>query len=111
LIGCGAAATLNIQSIANRWAGMTTVIDYALEFVTLVLVIYVLMSWFIGYRVIGYDNSWVRAAYVRLAKLLDPVLRPIRRILPDTGDIDLSPVPLIVLILTVRYAIQLYPMA
>jgi YggT family protein len=92
-------------------ATIAAMIDYALEAATIVLVIHILLSWLIGYRMIGHNNSWVKAIHVRLAKVVAPVLWPIRLLLPNTGAIDLSPVFLIVLILTARYAIQLYPLA
>jgi YggT family protein len=92
-------------------AAIAAIIDYALQAATIVLVIHVLLSWLIGYRMIGHDNPWVKAIHVRLAKIVAPVLWPIRLLLPKTGDIDLSPVFLIVLILAARWAIQLYPMA
>ena len=86
------------------------VIDGALQFVTIVVLIHILLSWLVGYRVISPNRPWVNALHGGLAKALAPVLQPIRRISPNTGEVDLSPVVLIVFVLAVRYAIKLYPL-
>lgn len=62
--------------------------------VTVVIVQFVL-SLLIAFNVVSLSNQFVAALYTALNGILDPMLRPIRRILPDTGMIDFSPIVLI----------------
>ena len=62
--------------------------------ITVVIVQFVL-SLLIAFNVVSMSNQFVSAIYQSLNMILDPVLRPIRRIMPDTGMIDFSPIVLI----------------
>jgi YggT family protein len=53
------------------------------------------MSWLIAFNVINPYNNFVRSLWQALNALTEPLLRPIRRMLPDLGGIDISPVVLI----------------
>jgi len=63
-----------------------------------VLIIQVIMSWLIAFNVINTRNRFVFMVADAAYKITEPVLRPIRRILPNFGGIDLSPVVLILLL-------------
>jgi YggT family protein len=63
-------------------------------FVTIIVVQFIL-SLLIIFNVVSPHNQIVSALLTALNALLDPVLKPIRRILPDTGMIDFSPIILI----------------
>ena len=52
----------------------------------------VVISWLTSFNIINNSNPYVRQAYRVLFKLTEPVLGPIRRILPDLGGLDFSPV-------------------
>jgi len=62
--------------------------------VTVVIVQFIL-SLLIMFNVISQSNQFVSGLYNALNALLDPLLRPIRKIMPDTGMIDFSPIVLI----------------
>jgi YggT family protein len=62
--------------------------------VTIIIVSFVL-NLLIIFNVVSAQNQFVSALLTALNALLDPVLRPIQRILPDTGMIDFSPIILI----------------
>ena len=55
------------------------------------------MSWLIAFNVINTHNDLVRNVWNALGTMTEPLYRPIRRILPDFGALDLS--PLVVLLL------------
>lgn len=55
----------------------------------------VIMSWLIGFNVINAYNPAVRSIWQAVNALTEPLLRPIRRMLPDMGGLDLSPVVLL----------------
>lgn len=80
-----------------------------INFVTmlLTLLIYIviaqaILSWLVAFNVINTHNQFVRSVLVGLDRLLDPMLRPIRRVIPDLGGIDLSPMVLILAVIFVR---------
>lgn len=64
-------------------------------FVTVIIVQFIL-GLLIMFNVVSMHNHFVAALYTSLNAILDPFLRPIRRILPDTGMIDFSPIVLII---------------
>jgi YggT family protein len=63
-----------------------------------VLIVQVVMSWLIAFNVVNTRNRFVYTVADVAYKLTEPALRPIRRILPNLGGIDLSPVVLILLL-------------
>lgn len=61
------------------------------------LLIYIVLSWLIQFNIVNYrSNSFVRAVVDGLERLVEPMLRPIRRILPDMGGLDISPIVLLI---------------
>jgi YggT family protein len=55
----------------------------------------VILSWLMGFGVVNPHNPTVRAIYQALQAVTEPLLRPIRRIMPDLGAIDISPIVLL----------------
>jgi YggT family protein len=53
------------------------------------------MSWLIAFNVVNLYNPLVRSIWQALNAVTEPLLRPIRRMLPDLGGVDISPVILI----------------
>ena len=53
------------------------------------------MSWLIGFNVINFSNPSVRQVWKVLMALTEPLLAPIRRVLPSTGGLDFSPIILL----------------
>ncbi|GAB4537665.1 MAG: YggT family protein [Roseibium sp.] len=54
-----------------------------------------ILSWLIAFNVVNTQNRFVYAVADILYRVTEPALRPIRRIMPDLGGIDISPVVLI----------------
>ena len=67
-----------------------------------IIIIQAIMSWLIGFNVINTYNEFVRAVWQGLNKLTEPLYRPIRKIMPDFGALDLSPL----VVLLVIYILQ-----
>ncbi len=63
-----------------------------------ILIVQVVMSWLIAFNVVNTRNRFVYTVADIAYKLTEPALRPIRRILPNFGGIDLSPVVLVLLL-------------
>jgi len=63
--------------------------------ITIIIVQFVIGLLF-AFNVVSQSNDFVRQVYESLNSLLDPVLRPIRNVMPQTGAIDFSPLVLII---------------
>jgi YggT family protein len=90
---------------------MRAVLDVIL--IVLKLYIYLLiasaiLSWLIAFGVVNTRNQFVAMVADFLYKITEPVLRPIRRIMPNLGGIDISPVILILLIILIENIIIMY---
>ncbi|NJM55780.1 MAG: YggT family protein [Verrucomicrobiae bacterium] len=55
----------------------------------------VIISWLMSFGIVNPYNPTARAIYQALQAVTEPLLRPIRRILPDMGAIDISPIILL----------------
>jgi YggT family protein len=73
-------------------------ISWLLGLYVTVLIVTVILSWLIAFNVINTQNQFVRIVTDVLYRLTEPVLRPIRNMLPNFGGLDLSPVVLIIII-------------
>lgn len=56
----------------------------------------VVMSWLVAFGIVNRSNPYVRQIGYALERLTEPLLRPIRRVLPDLGGIDISPIVLLI---------------
>jgi len=62
------------------------------------IILQVVLSWLIAFNVINTSNRFVYMVGDFLYRITEPVMRPIRRILPSLGGIDLSPLVLLLLL-------------
>jgi YggT family protein len=90
---------------------MRAVLDVIL--IVLQLYIYLLiaaavLSWLIAFNVVNTRNQFVAMVSDFLYRITEPALRPLRRIMPNLGGIDLSPVILILLIILIENIIIRY---
>jgi len=67
-----------------------------------ILILTVVFSWLIAFNVINTRNRFVYTVVDVLNRLTEPLLRPIRRVLPDMGGIDVSPILLLLLLYFIR---------
>jgi YggT family protein len=74
------------------------VLIMAIQLYIWVLIISAVLSWLVAFNVINTRNGFVYAVMNALYRLTEPTLRPIRRILPNLGGLDISPVVLILLL-------------
>ena len=71
---------------------------YILDLYWWIVIAAVIMSWLINYGVVNRHNRVAMTVADVLYRLTEPVLRPIRRILPNLGGIDLSPMVLLIIL-------------
>ena len=75
------------------------VIEIVLNLYIWVLIVGAVMSWLVAFGVINMHNRFVQMVSEFIHRVTEPLLRPIRRILPPMGGLDLSPLVLILLII------------
>jgi YggT family protein len=78
------------------------IVDYLLQILGWVIIAQVILSWLIAFNVLNTSSAGLRAFINALERILGPLYRPIRRILPDFGGIDFSPLVLLLLIQVLR---------
>ena len=83
-------------------------IDTVLNLYSWCLIIWVIMSWLISFNVINTHNRFVHLVGDFLYRITEPLLRPIRRFLPNLGGLDLSPIVLILLVWFARNLLAEY---
>ena len=88
-----------------------------LDIVLIILDLYVwlliasaILSWLIAFNVVNTRNQFVSAIAEFLFRITEPVLAPIRRMLPSLGGLDLSPIVLILIIMFLQKVIGYYIM-
>ena len=85
-----------------------------LNFINTLITLYVyiiiagaVMSWLIAFNVVNPYNQFVRSLWQGFNVVTEPLLRPIRRRMPDLGGIDISPVILIIVCWFAQVLIQI----
>jgi YggT family protein len=71
------------------------VINLVVQIYFWVIVVSVVLSWLITFNVVNPYNPGVRAVQRVCGQLTEPLLRPIRRFMPDLGGLDISPIVLL----------------
>ncbi len=78
------------------------IVDYLISIIVVLVIVQFVLSLLISFNVVNMHNRFVEAIWNALNALLDPILRPVRRFMPNTGAIDFSPMVLIILLTIVR---------
>ncbi|MFY2824364.1 YggT family protein [Ruegeria sp. MALMAid1280] len=77
-------------------------IDLILSIAYWFVLIQVIMSWLINFQVLNLHQQFVAQIWYGLNRILEPIYRPIRRVMPDLGGIDLTPLVVLVIIISLR---------
>ena len=75
-----------------------SILDFLLTLLFYAIFAQVILSWLFAFNVINMSNAFVRQVWDALNTMLEPIYRPIRRILPDFGALDLAPLVVILVI-------------
>ena len=78
------------------------ILELLLRLATYVIIAQAILSWLVAFNVINTSNEFVRSVLVALDRMTEPLYRPIRRILPDFGALDLSPMVVLLIIIVLR---------
>ena len=86
-------------------ASILTLILTVIEMYTWVVIASAVFSWLYAFNVVNPRNQFIAMIGNTLYKLTEPVLRPIRNVLPDMGGLDLSPLVLLLGLFFIRVLI------
>jgi YggT family protein len=78
------------------------IIELLLRVLMYIIIFQAILSWLVAFNVINTYNDFVRSFLTALDRLTEPLYRPIRRILPDFGGIDFSPLVVLLLIIIIK---------
>ena len=79
-----------------------------LKLYSYVVIANVIISWLIAFNILNTSNRFVYSILEFTYKLTDPILNRIRRILPNLGAFDISPIILLILIWFIEMCMKLY---
>jgi len=85
---------------------LVDIADLLLSIVTWIIIAQVVLSWLFAFNVLSTSSSGVRTLAVAIDRITAPLYRPIRRILPDFGGIDFSPLVILILIQVIKKLLQ-----
>ena len=78
------------------------VLDLLLWVMTWIIVGQAILSWLVAFNVINTHSDFVRSLLYALDRMTEPLYRPIRKILPDFGGLDFSPLVVLLLLYVLR---------
>ncbi|UXU75874.1 MULTISPECIES: YggT family protein [unclassified Paracoccus (in: a-proteobacteria)] len=76
-----------------------------LDVVWFVMIAHIIMSWLINFQVLNLRQPLVYQLWTGLNRLLEPIYAPVRRILPDTGGLDLAPLVVFIALIIAQRAL------
>jgi len=79
--------------------------DLLLGVLRWIIIIQAILSWLVAFNVINTYNDFVRQVLFALDKITAPIYRPIRKVMPDFGALDLSPLVVLLIIWCIQIAI------
>ena len=83
-------------------------IEPPIALLTWVVIASAIMSWLVAFGVVNVRNQFIRMIVETLYRITEPMLRPIRRLLPNLGGIDISPVFLLLGLYFLREMLRYY---
>ena len=78
------------------------IVDLLLRVAMYVIILQAILSWLVAFNVINLHNDFMRSFLRALDRMTEPLYRPFRRILPDFGGLDFSPMIVLLLIIILR---------
>lgn len=67
-----------------------------------IMIVHIIMSWLINFQVLNLRQPIVAQIWTGLNRLLEPIYEPVRRFLPDTRPLDLAPLAVFIIIISLR---------
>ncbi len=84
---------------------ITQIIYILLGVAKTIIIVQAVLSWLLAFNVVSLNNDIFRAVWTTLDALTEPLYRPVRKIMPDFGALDLSPMVVLLGIIILEQAI------
>ena len=85
---------------------IVSILDLLLSILTWVIIASVIVSWLVGFNVLNAQQPFARAIVLTLERITEPLYRPVRKLLPDFGGLDFSPIVVLLAISILRRLLQ-----
>jgi YggT family protein len=82
------------------------VIRAVLGLISIVLIVYVVISWLYAFDIVDRRNQFVRSVWEFCSRVTDPMLRPLRRLIPPIAGVDLSVLVLLLVIYLLQHEVS-----
>ena len=76
-----------------------------LDVIWFLMIAHIIMSWLINFQVLNLRQPLIAQLWDGLNRILEPLYGPIRRLLPNTGGLDLAPLVVFIGIIILRQAL------
>ena len=77
-------------------------LDLLLSVAFFIMITHIILSWLINFNVLNLRQPIVYSIWDGLSRLLEPIYAPIRRMLPDTGALDLAPLVAFIALIAIQ---------
>ncbi len=81
---------------------VVTLLSTIIDIYVWLLIASAILSWLIAFNIINMSNQFVSTVSQFLYRITEPVLRPLRQVIPAIGGLDITPIVLILLLYFVR---------
>ena len=78
------------------------ILQLILSVIFFIMIVHIVMSWLITFQVLNMRQPIIAQIWYGLNNLLEPVYRPIRNVLPNTGGLDLAPLVAFIIVIALR---------
>jgi YggT family protein len=85
---------------------LVDILGLVIRTANMLLIVWFIIGLLFAFNVVSPRNQFAFAVHDALSRLFEPVLRPIRRLMPDTGAIDFSPMVFMILLIAVSRLLQ-----
>ena len=76
-----------------------------LQVLWFIMIVHIIMSWLINFQVLNLRQPLVWQIWNGLSRMLEPIYAPLRRILPNTGGLDLAPLVVFIGVIILQRAL------
>lgn len=82
------------------------IVSYLISIIVMVVIVQFVLSLLISFNVVNMQNQFVESLWRAVNAILEPLLAPVRKFMPDTGGIDFSPMIVIILLTIVQIVLR-----
>ena len=82
------------------------IVSYLISIIVMVVIVQFVLSLLISFNVVNMHNQFVESLWRAVNAILEPILAPVRKFMPDTGAIDFSPMVVIILLTILQIVLR-----